>query len=152
MEKIQLQNCNTIDKRHTAYNGRAVLHKLRTISHRQHPGKRRKRPWADTTKLGPGKIPKSSSLLIRSCVGGEGSSLLPAHVYRAVLISRPCSSTALTHGVDMIRGLPLHGAACERARGGGGGGSADEWLWCIGEGSQQIIAPNCCAGALRSGL
>lgn len=52
-------------------------------------------------------------------MGGEGSSLLPAHVYRAVLISRPCSSTALTHGVDMIRGLPLHGAACERARGGG---------------------------------
>lgn len=51
-------------------------------------------------------------------MGGEGSSLLPAHVYRAVLISRPCSSTALTHGVDMIRGLPLHGAACVRARGG----------------------------------
>lgn len=111
-KKILLQNCNTIDKRHTAYNGRAALHKLRTISHRQHPGKRRKRPWADTTKLGPGKIPKSSRLLIPSSVGGEGSSLLPAHVYRAVLISRPCSSTALTHGVDMIRGLPLHRAAC----------------------------------------
>lgn len=41
--------------------------------------------------------------------GREGSSPLPAHVYRAVLISGPYSSTALTHGVDMIRGLPLHG-------------------------------------------
>lgn len=61
-------------------------------------------------------------------MGGEGSSLLPAHVYRAVLISRPCSSTALTHGVDMIRGLPLHGAACVRARGVGGGGVEDRQM------------------------
>lgn len=85
----------------------------------------------------------------------QGSSLLPARVYRAVLISRPCSSMALTHGVDMIRGLPLRRAAFVRvcARGGWW------WLedrqmndWCIGEGSQQIIAPDCCAGVLRSGL
>lgn len=38
------KKCNAIDKRLKAYNGRAALHKLRTISHRQHPGKRRKRP------------------------------------------------------------------------------------------------------------
>lgn len=44
------------------------------------------------------------------CVGA--GSLLPAHVYRAVLISRPRSSTALTHAIGMIRGQSLHGATC----------------------------------------
>lgn len=36
-EEKNADHCNSTDKRHTAYNGKAALYKLRTVSHSQQP-------------------------------------------------------------------------------------------------------------------
>lgn len=128
---IEREDCNATDKKHRAYNGRAALYKLRTISQRQHPGKT---PWADATKLGPAKSLNLLFCLFQAAwgVGGwfrEAPCCLP-------VFTEPFSSLGLAHpwhwhtvstwlGVCLCVGLRLY--VCVRA-GGGGGWRIGRWM------------------------